>query len=65
MKMIKDKEILIAAETAGFPLKEAVKEYLIATGWHVTDIGVQSLDEPDSIMFHRLGFQGRRHDLGG
>ena len=57
MKMIKDKEILMAAETAGFPLKEAVKDYLIHEGWHVTDVGVQSLDEKDPIMFHRLGFK--------
>ncbi|MBP3372612.1 MAG: RpiB/LacA/LacB family sugar-phosphate isomerase [Clostridia bacterium] len=57
MKKIDDKYILIAADMGGFPLKEAVKGYLISKGWHVTDIGVQSADEVDSEMFQRIGFR--------
>lgn len=57
MKMIKDKEILMAAEVAGFPLKEAVKDYLIHKGWHVTDVGMQTADEENPEMFQRVGFK--------
>ena len=28
MKSVKDKELLMAADFAGYPLKEAIKEYL-------------------------------------
>ena len=28
MKMVKDKQILMGADFAGYPLKEAIKEYL-------------------------------------
>ena len=28
MKTVKDKQILMAADFAGYPLKEAIKEYL-------------------------------------
>lgn len=57
MKMIKDKEILVAADFAGFPLKEAVVEHLKSKGWNVTDIGVRSEDEKDKEMFHRIGLK--------
>ncbi len=57
MKTIKDKEILMAADFAGFPLKEAVKEHLEKKGWKVTDIGVQSADEENPEMFHRIGIK--------
>ena len=40
MKMIKDKELLVGADFAGFPLKEAVVEHLKKKGWEITDIGV-------------------------
>ena len=53
MKMIKDKEILVGADFAGFPLKEAVVEHLKSKGWKVTDIGVRSADEENPEMFHR------------
>ena len=33
MKTIKDKELLVAADFAGFPLKEAVVAHLEAKGW--------------------------------
>lgn len=38
MKTVKDKQILKAADFAGYPLKEAIKEYLEKKGWTVTDI---------------------------
>lgn len=57
MKTIKDKEILVAADFAGFPLKEVVVEYLKSKGWKVTDIGVKSADEKHPEMFHRLGLK--------
>ena len=55
MKLIKDKQILVAADKAGFPLKEAVVRHLKQQGWTVTDIGVQSADDPNPEMFHRIG----------
>ncbi len=57
MKTIKDKEILVAADFAGFPLKEVVAEHLKKKGWTVTDIGVKSADEEDPEMFHRIGLK--------
>lgn len=57
MKTIKDKEILIAADFAGFPLKEAVVKHLTEKGWKVTDIGVQSATEENPEMFHRIGLK--------
>ena len=39
MKMVKDRQMLMAADFAGYPLKEAIKEYLEKKGWTVTDIG--------------------------
>ena len=57
MKMIKDKQILVGADFAGFPLKEAVVKHLQAKGWEVTDIGVCSADEENPEMFHRIGLK--------
>lgn len=57
MKTIKDKQVLVGADFAGFPLKEAVVEYLRERGWTVTDIGVRSADEEDKEMFHRIGLK--------
>lgn len=57
MKTIKDKQVLVGADFAGFPLKEAVVEYLREKGWTVTDIGVRSADEEDKEMFHRIGLK--------
>ena len=36
MKTVKDRQILMAADFAGHPLKEAIKEYLEKKGWTVT-----------------------------
>ena len=58
MKKIKDKEILVGADFAGFPLKEAVVEHLKKKGWKVTDVGVKSLEETNTdLMFHRIGLR--------
>lgn len=59
MKTIADKQILMAADFAGCPLKNEVKEYLISKGWQVTDIGVQNPDDPEDpkLMFHRIGLR--------
>ena len=58
MKTVKDKYLLVGADFAGFPLKEAVVEHLKKKGWKITDIGVRSLndDDPD-LMFHRVGMR--------
>ena len=57
MKTIADKQVLVGADFAGFPLKEAVVAYLKEKGWTVTDIGVRSADEEEKEMFHRIGLK--------
>jgi ribose 5-phosphate isomerase B len=57
MKTIKDKYVLVGADFAGFPLKEAVVKHLKAKGWNITDIGVKSADEANPEMFHRIGLK--------
>jgi ribose 5-phosphate isomerase B len=57
MKMVKDKQVLVGADFAGFPLKEAVVKHLKSKGWTVTDIGVKSADEKKPEMFHRIGLK--------
>ena len=57
MKMIKDKQILVGADFAGFPLKEVIVKHLESKGWEVTDIGVRSADEENPEMFHRIGLK--------
>lgn len=57
MKTIKEKELLVAADFAGVPLKDAVVEHLKKKGWKITDIGVKSVDEENPEMFHRIGLK--------
>ncbi len=59
MQLIKDKKIVVGADFAGFPLKEAVVEHLKAKGWEVTDLGVTTTSDPDDtdLMFHRVGLR--------
>ncbi len=59
MKTIANKELLVAADFAGFPLKEAVVEHLTKKGWKITDIGVKTDSDPNNtdLMFHRLGLR--------
>lgn len=59
MKKIKDKQILVGADFAGFPLKEAVVKHLEQKGWTVTDVGVRADSDPQDteLMFHRIGLR--------
>ena len=59
MKSVKNKELLMAADFAGYPLKEAIKEYLEKKGWTITDIGVKADSDPSDteLMFHRIGLR--------
>ena len=38
MKMIKDKEILVAADFAGVQLKDAICDHLKKKGWHIITV---------------------------
>ena len=57
MKRIKDKYLVVGADFAGYPLKEAVVGYLKGKGWKITDLGVTSESDPADTenMFHRVG----------
>ena len=59
MKRICDKELLVGADFAGYPLKEAVCAHLRAKGWKITDIGVKADSDPNDtdLMFHRVGLR--------
>jgi len=58
MKMVRDKEILVGADFAGYPLKEAVTAHLREKGWKITDVGVTDLSVEDTDnMFHRVGLR--------
>ena len=57
MKSVKNKQLLVAADMGGFLLKEAVCAHLREKGWEITDIGMQSLDEENPEMFHRMGIR--------
>ena len=57
MKTVKDKHVLVGADFAGFPLKEAVAKHLKSKGWNITDIGVKAADEKNPEMFHRIGLK--------
>ena len=39
MKTIKNKELVVGADFAGYPLKEAVVKHLREKGWKITDMG--------------------------
>ncbi len=57
MKTVKDKQVLVGADFAGAPLKNAVVAHLKAKGWEVTDIGVKDENEENPEMFHRIGLK--------
>lgn len=58
MKRVKDKQIVVGADFAGFPLKEVVCAHLREKGWTITDLGVTDpgIDDPEN-MFHRVGLR--------
>ena len=53
MKMTTDRQVVVSADFAGFPLKEAVKVHLESRGWTVTDLTPTLEDSP---MYQRAGF---------
>ena len=53
MLTTKDRQVVVAADFAGFPLKEYVKAHLIENGWTVTDL---TPDKDSAPMYHRAGF---------
>lgn len=53
MKTTKDKKVVVGADFAGFPLKEAVKNHLVERGWQVEDLTPVLEDAP---MYQRVGF---------
>lgn len=57
MKTVKEKWILVGADSAGYPLKEAVVNYLKSRGWQVEDVGVTDPNSPAPEMFHRIGLK--------
>ncbi|MBR3751414.1 MAG: RpiB/LacA/LacB family sugar-phosphate isomerase [Clostridia bacterium] len=58
MKSIKNKQIVVGADFAGYPLKEAVVAHLKEQGWEVTDYGVTDPTVEDTdLMFHRIGLR--------
>lgn len=57
MKAIKDKQLLVGADVAGFYLKEAICDHLRQKGWEITDIGAKSIDDRNTEMFHRMAFR--------
>ena len=59
MKMVKDKYLVVGADFAGFPLKEAVVAHLKEKGWIIEDVGVTVDSDPDDTenMFHRIGLR--------
>ena len=62
MKTIKDKQILVGADFAGYPLKEAVVAHLKEYGWTVTDVGVRSPE--DDLPFAGRSRPGNRRRQG-
>ncbi len=53
MKTTKDKQVVVGADFAGYPLKEYVKRHLEANAWEVTDLTPEQEGLP---MYHRVGF---------
>lgn len=53
MKTVKDKQVVVGADFAGFRLKEKVKRHLEVRGWTVTDL---TPDAESAPMYHRVGF---------
>ena len=53
MKTTRDKHVVMAADFAGYPLKEAVKQHLVNKGWTVEDL---TPDQETTPMYHRAGF---------
>jgi len=48
-----EKRVVVGADFAGFPLKEAIKKHLIQRGWTVEDLTAVLEETP---MYQRAGF---------
>ena len=58
MKTVKEKYLVVGADFAGYPLKEAVCAHLREKGWKITDLGVTDPTVEDTEnMFHRVGLR--------
>lgn len=58
MKTVKDKYLVVGADFAGYPLKEAVCAHLRKKGWKIEDLGVTDPNDNDTEnMFHRVGLR--------
>ncbi len=59
MKTVKDKYLVVGADFAGYPLKEAVVAHLKEKGWKITDLGVTADSDPNDTenMFQCVGFR--------
>ena len=58
MKTVKDKYLVVGADFAGYPLKEAVCKHLREKGWKILDLGVTDPNVEDTEnMFHRVGLR--------
>lgn len=58
MKTVKDKKLVVGADFAGYPLKEAVVAHLRKKGWEIEDVGVTNPNIEDTEnMFHRVGLR--------
>ena len=55
MKTVKDKQLVVGADFAGFPLKEVVVEHLTKKGWTILDLGVKKDSDPNDtdLMFNQ------------
>lgn len=58
MKTVKDKCLVVGADFAGYPLKEAVCAHLRKKGWKIEDLGVTDPNDNNTEnMFHRVGLR--------
>lgn len=58
MKTCKDKKLVVGADFAGYPLKEAVCAHLRKKGWEIEDLGVKNPEDNGvENMFHRVGLR--------
>lgn len=58
MKTVKDKYLVVGADFAGYPLKEAVCAHLRKKGWKILDLGVTDPNDNNTEnMFHRVGLR--------
>ena len=53
MRTARDKQVVVGADLAGYPLKEYVRKHLIGKGWEVTDLTPVKDEAP---MYQRVGF---------